>query len=203
MVVASGVGCHYPSDWLLENVLVAAAVALLVVTRRALPLSRGSYLAILAFVGLHEIGAHWTFAEVPYDEWTRVLFGRALNDVLGWERNHYDRLVHLSYGLLLTRPIQEALEAWLGLRGLDAAAVTWVFVLASASLYELLEWAAALAFGGELGMAYLGTQGDVWDSHKDTALAVLGAAAVLVSRGLAGRLRARASLRRGARRPAR
>ncbi len=178
--VLSAIGCRYPQDFWLENVLVFVAIAYLALTYARAPLSRTSYVLILAFLGLHEVGAHTTFAEVPYDAWTRALFGTSLNEALGWERNHYDRFVHLSYGLLLTLPFQETIERRLGpLRGFARAFVPWIFVLATSSAYELIEWAAALVFGGDLGQAYLGTQGDVWDSHKDTALAVLGATVVL------------------------
>lgn len=183
IVVRSGLGSHYPDDWWLENVMVAAAVALIAATYRAAPLSRTSYVLLLVFMALHEVGAHWTFAEVPYDRWWQVLFGVTLNEVLCFERNHYDRLVHLSYGLLVITPVREVLERWLGLGGAKGAFVAWVFLFASAALYEQIEWLAALVVGGELGMAYLGTQGDVWDGHKDTALAVAGAGGVLLARG--------------------
>jgi putative membrane protein len=192
MVVASGVGSHYPEDWLLENLMVAASVAYLAWTYRAVPLSRASYVSILVFLGLHEVGAHWTFAEVPYDAWWRALFGETLNEVMGWERNHYDRLVHLSYGVLITLPMKETLEVRLGIAGRASSFVTWIFMFASAAFYELVEWVGALVFGGDLGMAYLGTQGDVWDSHKDTALAILGSFLTLVVlAGLARRKRVR------------
>lgn len=180
MAAVSAVGCHYPQDWVLENVLVLVSFGYLAWTYRAAPLSRASYVSILVFTAMHEVGAHWTFAEVPYDEWWRGLFGVTLNEVMGWERNHYDRLVHLSYGFLITLPMKETLEARLGHTGFTSAFVAWIFIFASASFYELVEWAAALIFGGELGMAYLGTQGDVWDSHKDTALAILGSFVTLV-----------------------
>ena len=117
---------------------------------------------------------------MPYDAWTRALFGTSLNEALGWERNHYDRLVHLSYGLLLALPFQETIERRLGpLQGFARAFVPWIFILATSAAYELIEWAAAVVFGGDLGQAYLGTQGDVWDSHKDTGLALFGATVAL------------------------
>lgn len=175
MVAASAIGCHYPSDWLLENALVVVAVVYLVTTRRVLPMTRPSYLLILAFFGLHEIGAHWTFAEVPYDAWWQALFGTTLNGVFGWERNHYDRLVHFSFGFLLGRPWRETLAHGFHRAGFWHYALPCVFVLALSGAYELIEWAAAIVFGGDLGQAYLGTQGDVWDSHRDSALATAGA----------------------------
>jgi putative membrane protein len=178
--VLSAIGCSYPQDFWLENVLVLVAVGYLALTYRRAPLSRWSYGLILIFLGLHEVGAHTTFAEVPYDAWTRALVGTSLNEALRWERNHYDRLVHLSYGLLLALPFQETIERRLGpLRGFACAFLPWIFVLATSSAYELIEWAAVFVFGGDLGQAYLGTQGDVWDSHKDTGLALLGATVAL------------------------
>ncbi|MBA3849773.1 MAG: DUF2238 domain-containing protein [Opitutus sp.] len=186
--VWSAIGCRYPQDWWLENALVLTTVAYLWLTYARAPLSRTNYVLILLFLGLHEVGAHTTFAEVPYDDWSRHLFGVSLNAVLGWERNHYDRLVHLCYGLLITLPMQETIELRLGgLRGFARYFIVWIFILATSSAYELIEWAAALVFGGDLGQAYLGTQGDVWDSHKDTGLAVLGATVVLGAQAL-GRL---------------
>lgn len=178
--IISATGCHYPHDWWLENVMVVAAIVYLWITYRAVPLSRTSYVLILLFLGLHEVGAHSTFAEVPYNDWTRRLFGVALNDLMGWRRNHYDRLVHFTYGLLLALPYKETIERRLRLsNGFASYFTTWIFVFATSSAYELIEWAAALVFGGGLGQAYLGTQGDVWDSHKDTALAILGATITL------------------------
>ena len=181
VVARSAVGCHYPADWLLENVLVLLGVGVIAVVHRRAPFSRRALVQLFVFLCLHEVGAHWTFAEVPYDRWTEAWFGTPLNQALGWERNHYDRLVHLSYGLLVTRPLREVLERWLGLAGRRGAVTTFMYLSASAGFYELLEWAAALTFGGELGMAYLGTQGDVWDGHKDMALALAGSLLVLAA----------------------
>ncbi len=181
-VLLSAIGCHYPQDWLLENLLVAATAVYLALTWRAVPLSRTSCVLILVFLGFHEIGAHTTFAEVPYDAWTRTWLGFSLNEALGWERNHYDRLVHLLYGLLIVVPMRETIDRRLGLRdGFASRFTAWIFILATSSAYEMIEWAAALVFGGDLGQAYLGTQGDIWDSHKDTALAVLGATLTLTA----------------------
>lgn len=180
-------GARYPADWYLENLLVLVAAIYLAATARVLPLSRFSYVLILVFLGFHEIGAHWTFAEVPYDEAARRWLGFSINETMGWTRNHYDRLVHFLYGFLLLRPMRETLGSIYDTSGARGAVLSWVFMFATSSLYEQLEWAAALVFGGDLGQAYLGTQGDVWDAHKDTLLAALGAALALAVPGLAGR----------------
>jgi putative membrane protein len=139
------------------------------------PLSRVSYTLIFLFLCLHEIGAHWTYSEVPYNEWTRSLFGTSLNEMLGLERNHFDRLVHFSYGLLLAYPIREVFMRVADVRGFWGYALPLDVAMSTSMIYELIEWGAAAGFGGELGAAYLGTQGDVWDAHKDMALASLGA----------------------------
>ena len=187
IVLLSWREARYPADWYLENALVLAAVVYVASTAWALPLSRTSYVLILVFLCFHEIGAHWTFAEVPYDEAARRWLGFSLNETMGWTRNHYDRFVHFLYGFLLLRPMRETLGAIFPVTGGRSAVLAWVFLFASSSVYEHLEWGAALIFGGDLGQAYLGTQGDVWDAHKDTLLAAIGALAALAVPGLAGR----------------
>ena len=162
-------------DWLLENALLWLAIALLFVTYKSFPLSRISYTLIFVFLCLHTIGAHFTYAEVPYNEWWRALTGSTFNDLVGWKRNNFDRVVHFSYGLLLAYPVRELFLRVAGVRGFWGYFLPLDLTMSTSMLYELVEWAAAEYFGGELGMAYLGTQGDVWDAHKDMALASLGA----------------------------
>lgn len=162
-------------DWALENVLVAAALAVLVVTRKRLVLSKVSYTLIFIFLCLHEVGAHYTYAEVPYDDWVRALTGGTLNERLGWQRNHFDRVVHFLYGFLLAYPIREVFLRVADVRGFWGYFLPLDLTMSTSMMFELFEWGAATLFGGDLGIAYLGTQGDVWDAHKDMALASLGA----------------------------
>lgn len=166
---------HDRADWALENALVVAFVLGLAASYRAFPLSRISYTLIFLFLCLHEIGAHYTYALVPYDDWFRPWAGFGLNDALGFERNHFDRAIHFSYGLLLAYPIREVFIRIANVRGFWGYFLPLDITMSTSMLFELFEWAAAEFFGGELGMAYLGTQGDVWDAHKDMALASLGA----------------------------
>ncbi|MCE7903725.1 MAG: DUF2238 domain-containing protein [Gammaproteobacteria bacterium PRO9] len=162
-------------DWLLENVLLALALVLLVSTYRRFPLSRASYTLIFLFLCLHTVGAHYTYAEVPYDEAWRALTGRSFNELVGWQRNNFDRVVHFSYGLLLAYPVREMFLRVAGVRGFWGYFLPLDLTMSTSMLYELVEWGAAELFGGDLGIAYLGTQGDVWDAQKDMALASLGA----------------------------
>ena len=188
VLAISGYKPLYPADWLLENVVPLAVLPLLVLAWQRVGLSRMSLVLILAFFCLHEVGTHFTFSEVPYDDWFQRLTGHSINALLGWERNHYDRIVHFFYGLLITNPVRDTLIRAAGLRGMWSWLLPLAVMVASSTIYELVEWAAALLFGGDLGMAYLGTQGDIWDAHKDTALASLGAVLTLVIRAVADSL---------------
>jgi putative membrane protein len=163
------------STWALENALSVALVAVLVVSHRAFPLSRLSYVLIFAFLLLHEIGAHYTYSLVPYDAlWSRV-FGVSLDEAFGLERNHYDRLVHFCYGLCFAYPIRELFLRITDVKGVWGYLLPLDVTMSTSMIYELVEWAAAIVFGGEVGQSYLGTQGDEWDAHADMALATLGA----------------------------
>jgi len=157
---------HDRSDWLLENVLVVFGVALLTFTYKSFPLSLVSYTCIFVFMMLHALGAHYTYAKVPYAEWFPIFEGG---------RNHFDRLVHFAYGLLLAYPIREMFLRIGNVRGFWGYFLPLDLTMSTSMLYELIEWATAELVGGDLGAAYLGTQGDVWDAHKDMALASLGA----------------------------
>ena len=146
-------------------------------------------MGIFLFFCLHSLGTHYTYAEVPYDRWWQAVTGHTFNALFGWERNHFDRFVHLAYGLLLTPVFNELLG-----RVVRVRSAVWMCVLSAsfmglhAMAYELVEWATALVVAPELGAAYLGTQGDVWDAHKDMALAVLGNAITLAYQTLRQRL---------------
>jgi len=155
------------SDWLLENLLVFVFVGGLAATYRRLPLSDLSYVLIALFLALHAVGAHYTYAKVPLGFW--------LKDAFDLSRNHFDRIVHFSFGLLLGYPIRETL-----LRIIKTSHV-WIFflafqvVLAWSGLFELLESWVAQIVSPELGAAYLGTQGDSWDAQSDMTAALIGA----------------------------
>lgn len=172
--VALAIKPLYRADWLLENVLVFIFVPVLVLTRRWLPFSRTSYTLIFLFFCLHEVGAHYTYAKVPYDQWFQVLTGHTLNSLFGATRNHFDRLGHLAFGLLLSYPIREVFIRVAQAKGFWSYYLPLDMTMAGSMVFELLEWGVAVVFGGDLGAAYLGTQGDEWDAHKDMLLATIG-----------------------------
>ena len=175
---------HSRQDWALENVIVIVGVALLVATYRTRPLRDGTYVALFVFLLLHEIGAHFTYSEVPYDRWSRSLLGVSPDEAMGWSRNHYDRALHFLYGAAIAPAVAEWLAPVVSARGRWRQVLPVAVVMASSVLYELIEWAAALVFGGELGVAYLGTQGDPWDAQHDMLLAALGSVCGVAVHGL-------------------
>ena len=163
------------TTWLLENTLPVLFIAAMFSGYKKLLFSRLSYTLIFIFLCLHTVGAHYTYSAVPYDQWITALTGNSLNEAMGWERNHYDRLVHFSYGLLLAYPIREVFLRVADVRGFWGYFLPLDVTMSTSMIYELVEWGAAVVFAGEAGMNFLGSQGDVWDAHRDMALATLGA----------------------------
>ncbi len=169
-------------DWLLENLLVVAALAVLIGTYRVFPLSDLSYLLITAFLTLHAIGAHYTYSEVPFGFWVQHTFGFA--------RNPFDRIVHFSFGLLMAYPIREVFLRVANARGFWAYYLPLDVTLAFSAVYEIMEMVIATMVAPGTGDAWLGTQGDVWDPQKDMGLAALGALLCMCVTALIRRFRA-------------
>ncbi|MGW8246850.1 MAG: DUF2238 domain-containing protein [Acidiferrobacterales bacterium] len=170
----------YPQDWMLENILPVVFLAYLWGTVNKLTMSKVSYTLIFIFLAFHEIGSHYTYAEVPYDAVFKSITGVSFNAMVGWERNNFDRIVHFLYGLLLAYPIRELYFRVADARGFWGYFFPLEFTMATSMLYELIEWGAANVVGGDLGMAYLGTQGDIWDAHKDMLFATIGALLAMI-----------------------
>lgn len=163
---------HFPT----LIVLLAAPFAL-----RRWPISNGALACLAGFLALHTIGGRYTYSAVPYDQLARTLTGTSISEAFGWSRNHYDRLVHLSYGSLTVLPIREALERHLGLSRRVALYIAFESVLAVSAVYEIFEWLLTLAAAGPTAAAYNGQQGDIWDAQKDMALAGIGASIALAA----------------------
>lgn len=170
--VVTAVGPVDRHDWVLENLLVVAMLAVLVGTYRAFPLSDLSYLIITLFMTLHAVGAHYTYSEVPLGFWMR--------DTFGFARNPFDRVVHFSFGLLMAYPIREVFLRVANARGFWAYYLPLDVTLAFSALYEIMEMVIATLVAPGTGDAWLGTQGDVWDAQKDMGLAALGALICMV-----------------------
>jgi len=157
----------HPADWLLENYLVFLWVPIIIISGRYFRLSNISYTLVTLFMCLHVIGSHYTYVEVP--------FGFTLQEWFDADRNMYDRLVHFCYGFLLAYPIREVYVRLAQARGFWGLFFPVELTLAFSAIYELIEWRTVAEVPSELGLAFLGSQGDVWDAQKDMGLAGLGA----------------------------
>jgi putative membrane protein len=165
--ISTLVGTTDINNWCLENTLTILFLLFLAFSYRKYVFSDTSYLLICIYLCLHVYGSKYTYAENPLGYW--------LQDVFHTSRNHYDRIVHFSFGFLLAYPMREMFLKWLKYPSL----VSWVLpieiTLSISAFYELIEWAVADIFFKAQGDAYLGTQGDIWDAQKDIFLAFSGA----------------------------
>jgi putative membrane protein len=165
--INSYVGNTDTSNWLLENTLVFVFLGFLIFTYKKYQFSDVSYLLICIYLCLHVYGSKYTYAENPFGYW--------LKDALELQRNHYDRIVHFSFGFLLAYPLREMFLKWLKFPAWVAWTLPIEITLSISAFYELIEWAVADVLFKEQGAAYLGTQGDIWDAQKDIFLAFSGA----------------------------
>ncbi len=154
-------------NWVLANVLPFLFVGLLAATHRKYPLSNISYVLITLFLTLHTIGVHYTYAQVPFGYW--------LEAALELNRNHFDRIVHFCFGLLLTYPMGEVFVLLANVRGALVYYLSLITPVGLSGIWEIIESWVAQIVSPQLGDAYLGSQGDVWDAQKDIAAAFYGA----------------------------
>lgn len=159
-------------NWVIENTLVVVFLSILAFTFKRFQFSDTSYTFIFVYLCLHVYGAKHTYAENPFGFW--------LKDFFHFERNHYDRIVHFSFGFMLAYPMRDfflnkmKFPNWVG----------WLLpveiTLSFSCLYELTEWAVADILFPEQGAAYLGSQGDIWDAQKDMFMAGSGAVLIML-----------------------
>jgi len=168
----SAVGPLDRFTWFLEVLPVLVGLPLLAVTYRRFPLTSLAYSLIAAHAVILMVGGHYTYAQVPLFNWIRDTFGLA--------RNHYDRLGHFAQGFVPAILAREVLLRRTPLRrGGWLLTIVISICLAISALYELFEWAVAVATGTAAD-AFLGTQGDFWDTQKDMAMCLVGAVSALL-----------------------
>lgn len=151
--------------WIAEVTPVVGVFALLVLTWKRYRFSHTAYALMAFWMFWHTIGGHYTFANVP--------FGFVTN-LLGAERNHFDRIGHFSVGFY-AYAILELLERKFHLPRLFSALFALFTIMSIAAGYEIIEWWYAAAEGGSAGVEFLGSQGDIWDAQKDMLADTLGA----------------------------
>jgi putative membrane protein len=168
-LVISAMNPYDRITWYLEVFPILIGVPILVTVYARFQFTPLAYRLILVHCLILMLGAHYTYARVPVGFWVQ--------DLLSLSRNHYDRLGHLAQGFIPAILAREVL-----LRRSPLVPGKWLFFLvtsvclAMSACYEFIEWWAAV-LGGEGAQAFLGTQGDVWDTQWDMFLALVGAVA--------------------------
>ncbi|OGG05248.1 MAG: hypothetical protein A3F83_13785 [Candidatus Glassbacteria bacterium RIFCSPLOWO2_12_FULL_58_11] len=174
-LIFSGIQPYDRTTWWMEIFPVLLGAPVLIATYRKFPLTPLLYRLLLLHALILMLGGHYTYARVPLGIWFQELFSLS--------RNHYDRLGHLAQGFIPAILAREIL-----LRASPLKPGKWLFFLVTAvclavsACYEFIEWWAAL-LGGESAEAFLGTQGDIWDTQWDMFLALLGALAAQLTLG--------------------
>ena len=161
----------FPQEQFLQQAGTVLLVALMLADLRKRWFSNLAFLGIALFTVLHLIGARYIYSYVPYQEW---LQGLGDWDWLHSTRNHYDRLVHLLFGVFLFPALVEFSRRHVTSRQMMAVLVAWLMVQAGSLIYELFEWTLTLVLSPEDAEGYNGQQGDAFDAQKDMALAMLG-----------------------------
>jgi putative membrane protein len=140
-----------------------------------------SFACICLFAIFHVVGARYIYSYVPYNDWLKEWLHLDLNTMLHTNRNHYDRFVHFSFGLLIFPYLYETINRQRNLTKAFGLLIAWSLIQAMSMCYELFEWSLTLTMTGTAAEDYNGQQGDAWDSQKDMAVAMLGSSIMVLA----------------------
>jgi len=154
-------------NWFTENTLTAIFICSMVFTYKKFKFSDLSYTLFFVYILLHIYGAEYTYAENPFGYW--------LKDAMQLNRNYYDRIVHFSFGFMLAYPMRDYFKNYMQWPDWVCWVLPVEITMSFSAAYELIEWLVADVFYPEEGVAYLGSQGDIWDAQKDMGIAFAGA----------------------------
>ena len=168
----------YPHEQLLQHIGTALLFIPLItdVFKKTMPMS--AFAGLACFTILHVIGARYIYSYVPYKE-LAVSLGLVDTGFFQDPRNHYDRLVHFSFGVLLFPYLVYICKKWFKQQQLIAVFMAWLMIQTGSMIYELFEWLLTIVMTEDAADCYNGQQGDMWDAQKDMALALLGSTAML------------------------
>ncbi len=166
------IGTSNISNWFMENTLVIIFLSGISLTYKKFKFSDLSYLLVTIYLCLHVYGAKYTYALNPFGFW--------LQDTFQLGRNHYDRIVHFSFGFMLAYPMRDYFKNHFQWPNWVCWVLPCEITLSFSGAYEIIEWSVADIFFPEQGDAYLGTQGDIWDAQKDMCLAWFGSILIMI-----------------------
>ncbi len=174
LLAASMLDPLFPEDQWLQHVPTVPLLLIILYGVRRCWWSTPAVICMVVFALLHILGARFVYSCVPYDHWLQQCFGWSINQAMGWQRNHYDRLVHFLFGILMVLPLAELFARRNCICPAEVVFVAVSVTAAASGLYEVLEWLASVVMSPEQGTTFNGQQGDFWDAQKDMALAFAG-----------------------------
>ena len=164
----------YPEEQFLQHIGTALLVLLMLLDIKKNYLGKVSFIGLALFTTLHIIGARYIYSYAPYDEFVKQLCGVSINELLETTRNHYDRFVHFSFGLMMMPMFSQIAAKRMKCSMTTAIITAWLIIQTGSMIYELFEWLLTIVMTTEAANNYNGQQGDMWDAQKDMALALLG-----------------------------
>ena len=191
LTIAMGLASIYPlsmSDYLLHQAGTVITIGILLGLRKWVNLTDNAFIGATLFLLIHIVGARYLYSYTPYSEWTQAMFGFSLDNVMGWQRNMYDRLVHFCYGLCLFGVFYDVLKKFFPHSSHRQLVFLVILVnMATSLVYEWIEWLLAMTMSPQDAESYNGQQGDMWDAHKDMLLAFLGGLVATLAIGIRNR----------------
>jgi putative membrane protein len=164
----------FPNEQFLQHVGTLLLLMIPVMDIKSNRLSMTSFICVSLFIGIHILGARYIYSFVPYNDWFKALFHIDLNTLFLTTRNHYDRIVHLFFGVLAFPYLYELLDRNKGLNRFLKVLIVWSFIQSFSMMYEIFEWFLTTIMSNYDANNYNGQQGDLWDSQKDMLMAMFG-----------------------------
>ncbi|MEO8000955.1 MAG: DUF2238 domain-containing protein [Arenimonas sp.] len=173
--VITWINPRWPLEHGLHSSLTVVGLIWLVWHAKKYSMKNTDFFLVCFFIAIHCIAARWLYSNVPYDEWCKAFLNWSPQQAFGFERNHFDRLIHFLYGICFMPAVANFIRVKNNIRMGSALAIAMMLIMCSSLVYEWAEWAIAITMSPEQAEAYNGQQGDVWDAHMDMLLATLGA----------------------------
>ena len=170
----------YPNEQFLQHFGTLFIVLVLVFDIRKNIFSNAGFLGIVLFGVIHIIGARYIYSYVPYNDFSKNIFNFDIDTYYHFKRNHFDRVVHFSFGLLILPSVYQYISKKYTNNLLFALLVSWLLIQTFSMIYELFEWSLSIIMSETDAENYNGQQGDVWDAQKDMGLALLGSSITYV-----------------------